>query len=320
MKYIEIKRFGDTSVLEMHEGVTPRATQGSLLVEVKAAGINYADIVARQGYYPPVKTTPYRPGYEVAGIVTEVGPGVEGYSPGERVAALVFTAGGYSTHALVPAEAVHRLPDNVDFGIAAGLLVQGLTAFFLLEESNLKSGECVLVSGVAGGVGSLAAQIARIKGARVLGLASKGKHELASRYGSEMTFDYGANGWSSEVLAATEGAGVDVFLDSQGDLGGEAFSAIGRLGRWMVYGGLAAQGKDFPTSNLWPFIFKNATLRGYTVDSNATEFGRAYAQLLGWVESGSLKVDVTRFAFKDVARAHQDVADRKTHGKVVLEP
>lgn len=320
MKYIEIKRFGDPSVLEMHEGATPKATEGNLLVEVKAAGLNYADIVARQGYYPPVKTTPYRPGYEVAGVVTEVGPGADGFSKGQHVAALLFNAGGYTTHALVPARTALRLPDNIDFGVAAGLLVQGLTAFFLLEEADLKSKESVLIAGVAGGVGSLAAQIARNKGARVLGLASKAKHDIAARYGAEATFDYGVKGWSSAVVEATNGAGVDVYLDSQGDLGGEAFAAIGRLGRWMVYGGLAAEGKDFPISNLWPFIFKNTTLRGYTVDSSAAEFGRAYAQLIAWVQAGALNVDVTRFPLQDVARAHQEVADRKTHGKVVLQP
>ena len=321
MKFVEVPQFGGLEVLHLVEAPDPTPQTGEVVVEVRAAGVNFADIMAREGHYPGVRSAPFRPGYEVAGVVTAMGEGVTEFRGGERVMGLLPAMGGYATHAVLKAQEVIRLPDDLDFAPATALLIQGLTAYFLLEAGGLQAGGSVLIPGAAGGVGSLAVQIARLKGAgKVIGLASPGKHDLVRSLGADVAVDYTQVGWSKQVLAETQGQGVDIFLDSQGDLAGEGFDALGQKAHWLIFGGQAGSSSSLTAERMFGLVGKNATLRGYNVMGDADDFGRALTEMIEWAASGKLKLSVQSFALADVALAHEAIANRKTTGKVVLEP
>lgn len=321
MRYIEARSFGPPDVLKLQEGAALEVGPGEVLLDVHAAGVNYADLMARSGTYPPITHAPFRPGFEVAGIVTAVGKGVEHFAAGDRVAALSFAGGGYSSQIRVPHHFVYPVPEDIALSIAAGVLVQGLTAFFLLKEARTLPGDIVLVNGAAGGVGSMVTQIAVSMGARVIGLASAEKHTKVIENGAEAAFTYDAPGWSEPVLAHTDGHGVDVFLDAQGDLSDyDAFDVLARGARWMVHGWMEHARRGFPTEKIKALIFKNVTLRGYSADWSAAHFSRAFSHLLGWIMDGTLKVQITPFALEEAAAAHTAIAERGTTGKVILLP
>ncbi len=219
MQSIHVEKFGGPDVLQLVEEPNPAPQARQIVVEVKASGINFADIMARDGHYPGVPSAPFRPGFEVAGVVTAWGDGVTGFGGGERVMGLV-SGGGYASYAVLNASEAFALPDTLDFASATALLIQGLTAYFLLETGDLRPGGSVLIPGAAGGVGSLAVQIAKLKGAgKVIGLASPAKHALVRSLGADAVIDYTQPGWSKQVVAETGGQGVDIFLDSAGRLG-----------------------------------------------------------------------------------------------------
>jgi NADPH2:quinone reductase len=320
MKVIEVKQFGGPETLQLVEETIPAPQSGQVVVDVKASGINFADIMAREGHYPSVPSVPFRPGFEIAGIVSQLGDGIRDLRVGDRVMAIV-NGGGYAELAIVDAASVVKLPDGLDFGPATALLVQGLTAYFLLEAGHLQAGQTVLIPGAAGGVGSLAVQIAKLKGAgKVIGLASPLKHDLVRSLGADAVFDYTQSGWSKAVSAEAGSAGVSVFLDSQGDLGSEAFDTLGPLAYWLVFGGQSGSGNPLDANRLWGLVSKNITLRGYTLNSSAAEWGRGMSEMLNWVTTGKLRIDVESFALADAVKAHEAISGRKTTGKVVLVP
>ena len=320
MNVIEVNQFGGPETLQFVEKAAPAPKGGQIVVEVRASGINFADIMAREGYYPAVPSAPFSPGFEVAGTVSQRGDGVQGHQLGERVMGVV-PSGGYAQYAVLDAATAYVLPDSLDFAPATALLIQGLTAYFLLETGNLQLGQTVLVPGAAGGVGSLAVQIAKLKDAgKVIGLASPSKHDLVRSLGADAVFDYTQPGWSKSVIAEAGEAGVSVFLDSQGDLGTEAFDTLGQKAHWLVFGGQSGSRNGLPGERLWGMVFKNITLRGYNVSSNSADWGRGIEEMLGWATSGKLKLETQSFPLADASKAHEAISARKTTGKVVLVP
>ncbi len=320
MNVIEVKQFGGPETLEVIEEATPAPQDGQIVIEVKAAGVNFADILIREGLYPPGATAPVRPGLEVAGTVLQRGDGVQGFQRGERVMAFVPSS-GYASHAVLDTANVYIVPDDLDFAAATALLVQGLTAYFLLHTGHLSPGQTVLIPSAAGGVGSLAVQIAKLKGAgKVIGLASPSKHDFVHSLGADAVFDYTQPGWAKDVLAETNGAGVHVFLDSQGELAGEAFDTLGEKAHWLVYGAQSGSSSTLSTERLRTMQRKNITLRGYTLYASAAEWGRGVEELLGWVTSSRLKISTQSFPLADAAKAHAAISARQTTGKVVLVP
>jgi len=321
MKFIQVDTFGGPEQLKLHEEATPSPAQGQLLIEVKASGINFADLVARQGHYPPVPNVPYRPGFEAAGVVSAVGESVSGFSVGQRVMAMV-QGGGYASHAIVTPQLTVPLPDSLDFAPATALLIQGLTAYFLLETGHIKAGSTVLIPSAAGGVGSLAVQIAKLKGAgKVIGLASPSKHQKVRDYGADEVFDYNQPGWAKQVMDATDGKGVDIYLDSQGDAGGEGAHTLAKGAHWLVYGRQSSGGGSLDSQTFTGLIFSGVTIRGYTLYEDMDKIGRALPELIGWAASGKLRIEADdRFPLADADKAHEAIANRQTSGKVVLEP
>jgi NADPH:quinone reductase len=138
MKYVEASKFGGPEALTVIEKETPRPGEGMLLVEVQAAGINYSDVMARSGLCPAITKAPFALGFEVAGVVREVGKGVEGFKAGDPVAAFTPTGGGYASHVVVPAATAIPFPKQLDPALAAAVLVQGLTAYILLDQAQAK--------------------------------------------------------------------------------------------------------------------------------------------------------------------------------------
>ena len=327
MKAITITQYGGPEVLQLTDSPDLQASDGQLLIDVGASGINFADLMARAGTYPAAPKPPMTPGMEVAGTVAAVGAKVQGFAVGDRVMSMLAAGGGgYAAQAVTDAHMAVKLPDTLDFAPATALLVQGLTAYFLLKEAPLAPGESVLVNAAAGGVGSLAVQIAKLMGAgTVVGTASTAdKRQMVESLGADAAVDYTQKGWSDEVLRATNGRKIDVFLDATGELDGEGSQTLGESGRWMIYGSQSGNVAPLSVERVMSMIGTCQTLRGYNLYSSAKDparLGAALQELIGWATSGKLVIESgDRFPLAQAKEAHEAIAARKTTGKVVLEP
>ena len=320
MKYVEASQFGGPEVLALKEKETPKPEEGMLLVEVQAAGINYADLMARNGFYPSITKAPFALGFEVAGVVREAGKGVEGFKAGDSVAAMTPASGGYASHIVIPAATAIPFPKQLDPAIAAAVLVQGLTAYILLDQAQVKNGDVVLIAAAAGGVGGLAVQLAKARGATVIGLASEFKFGLVKGLGADHVFDYSEPGWAAKVSEVTRSQGVQVFLDSVGDLRSEALPLLSRFGRWIIYGVRTGNLNALPAEALWPMIEKNVSLIGFNLEGHIHHVPHALRELFKLVSDGSIKLEVTKYSLADASIAHTLLEERKTTGKLVLIP
>lgn len=326
MKAIEVTQSGGPDVLRLIDQPTPTAGPGQIVIEVKAAGINFADLVAREGHYPPAPPPPFVPGYEAAGLVSEVGAGVTDWSVGDRALSLTSEncTQGYAEYVVVQAAGAARIPEALGFAEATALLIQGLTAHGLLTLAVPEiKGKSVLISGAAGGVGSLLVQIAKRLGAgTVIGLAStEDKRAKVAALGADATVDYTQDGWPEQVKTATGGKGIDIFLDATGDSAG-GLKPLADGGYWVVYGAQATSETALTGADLSGTIFGGQTVRGWNLTRTPREvIPETLKQLIGWAVGGELKIIAEdKFALADAASAHRAIAGRKTTGKVVLEP
>jgi NADPH2:quinone reductase len=305
MRAVQISAFGGPEVLEQAELPMPEPRDGQVLIEVRAAGINYADTHTRTDDYLISAALPLVPGGEVVGVRRDTG---------ERVLALCGN-GGYAEYAVAPEALTFPVPDAVDDGSALALLVQGVTAWHLLRTSTrLAPGESVLVHAGAGGVGSLAVQLARIMGAgRVVATASsEEKRRLAVELGAH------------EAVAAEEIQGpFDVVLEMTG---GEVFeaslSALAPFGRLVTYGNASRHPNAVDSARL---MRRSRAVIGFwlmdCVTSPTTLIGEPLAELFRHVESGELRTVVGgTYPLADAGRAHADLEARRTTGKLVLDP
>ncbi len=332
MKAIRIHETGGPEVLRLEEIKKPRPSAGQVLIKVAAAGVNYADIMQREGTYLTPTKLPTTLGLEVAGTVEELGEGVSWPPVGTRVAALV--EGGYAEYVLAYPHLIIPIPETLDFVHAAAFPLQGVTAYQLLHEcAHLQPGESVLVHAAAGGVGTLAVQLARLMGAgKVIGTAStEEKLEFARSLGADVTINYTQGAWVDQVLAATEGKGVDIILEMVGgEIGKKNLQCLAPFGRMPIYG--ATSGKMSVDGFLqWEWtqftgvelMYKNQTVTGYWltewVKSRPDSLAVASKKLMQFLASGQIKIIVgLTFPLEEAANAHRALAERKTKGKVVL--
>src|SRR5436190_13966321 len=244
-----IPRHGDADVFEMQEGPDPRPGEGQIRIKVRAAGINFADILARIGIYPDAPKPPVVVGYEVAGIVDAVGLGVTNPHEGDRVVALT-RFGGYADVVSVPAPQVYRFPDRLSDAEAAAVPVTYLTAALALYRmAALNAGETVLIHNAGGGVGIAATQLARLRRATVIGTASAGKHDALRSFGVDHTIDYRHADVAREVERITRGRGADGILDPTGGGSfGASYRMLAPLGCLVMLGISAMAGE---TPNRW---------------------------------------------------------------------
>ncbi|HEV2656226.1 MAG TPA: NADPH:quinone oxidoreductase family protein, partial [Ktedonobacteraceae bacterium] len=315
MKAIRIHETGGPEVMRLEEIETPTPQKGEVLIRVAAAGINYGDLAQRQGTYLTRTRTPTTLGFEIAGTVAGHGPDVSAPPLGTRVIALAN--GGYAEYSVAPASSVIPIPDTLDFPHAAAFMVQGLTAYQLLRESaHIQTGESVLIHAAAGGVGTLAVQLAKLMGAgQVIGTASsEAKLELARSLGADSAINYSQPDWFEQVKAATQGKGTDIILEMVGgEVSTQSLQCLAPFGRMVIYGAASNEIAQFTGIQL---MYKNQSIIGYWLTSwlqRSDRVAAAALELMQYLNSGRLKLIVgATFPLADAAQAHQAIAERQT--------
>jgi len=340
MRQVVITRKGWPEVLQVREVLDPRPGPGTVRIRVAAAGVNFADLMMRQGLYPDAPPLPAVPGYEVAGTIDAVGSGVTDWQAGQEVVAMT-RFGGYSEVVCVPVAQVYLRPPNVSAEQGAALLVNYLTAYqMLMVMARVRAGDTVLVHGAAGGVGLAAVQICVQQGARVIGSASPGKYDFLHEQGVHDLFDSRQQYFAEEVRAATGGRGVEIALEPRhGRWIMESYRALTKTGRLVLFGfSSAAAGKQpsrwaaLKTLGQVPWLTLNPIrLMNDNKAVAGVNLGRLWdrqemvshwvQQLLTWLQAGQVNPHVDRvFPFSEAAASHHYLHDRRNLGKVVLVP
>ena len=313
MKAIQIAEFGGPEQLKLVEVPDPEPSDGMVVVDVARAGMNFADTHAIRNDYLAEQELPLIPGAEIAGTTAD----------GKRVAALMNN-GGYAQKAAVPEAFLVPLPDEVSDEQAAGLLLQGLTAHALLHYcAHVEKGETVVVEAAAGGTGSLAVQLAKRAGAKVIALASsEEKHALCTRLGADATADSRAEDIKAAILEANGGEKVDVVLHMSG-IGFEAqLSSLNMLGRIVAFGNAARHPNEVATNYL---LQTSKSVMGFwlvaLIARRQDLIASMLQDLLGAVASGELEVIIgATYPLSEAARAHEAMQERRTTGKQLLDP
>ncbi|HET7618565.1 MAG TPA: medium chain dehydrogenase/reductase family protein [Vicinamibacterales bacterium] len=335
MRQVVIPRHGPPEVLEVRDAPEPSPGEGEIRIRVRAAGVNFADLLARIGLYPDAPRPPLVPGYEVAGIVDEAGPGVTAPHAGDRVLAIT-RFGGYADAVVVPAAQAFAFPDRLSDAEAAAVPVAFLTAAIALYRmAALTAGETVLVHNAGGGIGLAATQLARLRRATVIGTASAVKHDALRAFGADHTIDYRHGNVEAEVRRITRGRGADVILDP---IGGRSFAASYRmlapLGRLVMFGvsSVAAERRsvlralrtwwELPEFRPLSLINRNRGVFGLNLLhlwDERRSLMPLMDMLLSELRGGRLVPVVARtFPLDRAADAHAFVHSRANIGKVVL--
>jgi len=315
MRAIQIEEFGGPEVLQLADVPIPQPGEGEVLIRVSRAGMNYADTHQRTNDYLARYELPLVPGGEVAGVRQDTG---------ERVVAMCGL-GGYAEYATAPAALTFPIPDGVDDGAALALLIQGLTAWHLYRTSaKVAQGESVVVHAAAGGVGSLAVQLGKPMGAgRVIATAStEEKRALALELGADVAIDATPEGMKERLEEANEGAKVDaVFEMAGGEVFEASLAALAPFGRLVSYGIASRQPNEISSGAL---MRRSRAVVGFWLMhciGRPDMVDEALADLFTRVQRGELRVHVGgTYPLVDAARAQVDLAERRTMGKLLLDP
>jgi NADPH:quinone reductase-like Zn-dependent oxidoreductase len=332
MRAVVITKHGGPDVLRVEERPDPRLGAGEVRIAVAAAGVNFADVMARIGVYPDAPKPPCVIGYEVAGTILELGDGVEDFSQGQRVMAGT-KFGGYASEVVVPAGDVVPLPDELTFEQGAAIPVQYATAWAgLIGYGNLQEGERVLIQAAGGGVGVAATQIAKRYGAEVFGTASPGKHARIRELGVDHALDYTQAGWETGLPK------FDLVMDA---IGGKSFRRSYELlrpgGRLVAFGASAVVSgeKRNPVSALRTVLrmprfnmIKQMSESKAVIGLNMLSLWNDRQTLAPWIgplrellADGTIKPVVAGdFSFEDAGEGHRMLTERRNLGKVVLVP
>jgi NADPH2:quinone reductase len=322
MKAIQIHETGGPEVLLLADLPIPEPGPGQVLIRVEATGVNFIEVYFRKGVYKA--SMPLIPGSEAAGTVEKLGPGVTGFSVGDAVAS-VSVVGSYAEYALVPATQLLKTPAGLSPEQAAAALLQGMTAHYLSHATfPLKAGDTALVHAGAGGVGLLLTQMAARLGARVITTVSTAaKAELSREAGASDVILYTEQDFEAEVKSLTGGKGVDVVYDSVGKTTFEgSLNCLRPRGLLALFGAssgpvppfdlirLSGKGSLFVTRpTMWHYIATREELEARAGD------------VLGWAAKGELKLRTEHmYPLAEAAQAQTDLEDRKTTGKILLEP
>jgi len=313
VKAIQIEEFGGPEQLKLVDVPDPEPGDGMVVLNVARSGMNFADTHAIRNDYLAEQTLPLIPGAEVSGTTPD----------GRRVAALLAN-GGYAQKVAVPEAWLVPLPDEVSDDQAAGLLLQGLTAHALLHHcAHVEKGETVVVEAAGGGTGSLAVQLAKRAGAKVIALASSDeKRELATRLGADATADSRAEDLKEAILEANGGEKVDVVLHMSGTGFEAELHALKMLGRIVCFGNAARQPNKLATNYL---LQTSKSVLGFWLIALIAQrrdlIQSMTADLLGTVASGDLEVVIgNTYPLSEAARAHTEMQERRTSGKLLLDP
>ena len=322
MQAVRVHEYGGPEVLKLEELPTPQPGPGQVLVRLEACGVNFIDIYKRSGLYKG--PLPLALGEEGAGTVEAVGPDVRDVKVGDLVA-WTNVPGSYATHTLVPADKTVKVPDGVSARDAAAVMLQGPTAHYLTHSTSpLRSGDTCLLHAAAGGVGLLLTQMAKMRGARVIGTAgSEEKARLARDAGADEVIVYTQQDFEAEVKRLTDGKGVQVVYESVGkDTFDRSLNCLAPRGYLVLFG--QSSGPVPPVDpqilNVKGSLFlTRPTLGNYT--QTREELLQRANDVLGWIAAGKLKLRVERtYPLAEAGQAHTDLAGRKTTGKLLLSP
>ena len=338
MRCVVITKAGPPSVLRIEERPDQAPGAGEVAIRVRASGINFADILARNGLYPDAPPLPCVVGYEVAGEIEAVGDGVSGFAKGDAVLALT-RFNGYADRVVVPANQVYAKPEKLSFEEAAGIAVPYLTAYQLLVAAGgLSADESVLIHNAGSGVGLAAIDIAKRIGATTVGTSSPGKHDFLRERGLDHPIDYRNKDWTKEVDRITEGRGVELVTDP---IGGahwkKSYNALRSTGRLGIFGASSTMSSNLAGKlRLIQFLFslpkfgvlgmldKNRGVFGVNLGHMWGEVGKVglwMKEILNGVDEGWVRPHVdSTFSLDDAAEAHAYIEARKSLGKVLLIP
>jgi len=324
MRVIEVESRGGPEVLSLAERPAPRPGPGQIVAEVDAAGVNYMDIYQREGvggYRPPL---PFVTGGEGAGTVVAVGEGVTEPAVGDRVAWV--GPGSYAERVVLPADRVVPVPAGVSTEVAAAAILQGMTAHYLVSSTYpVQRGDVTVVHAAAGGVGLLLTQMVKRRGGIVVATASGGpdgeKHRLAREAGADHVTGY--DQFRAVVGEVTGGVGARVVYDGVGQATfDDSLAALRPRGMLVVYGAASGQVPPFDIQRLnsgGSLFATRPTLAHYIAE--VAELRWRASEVFGWIASGELDVRIGgRYPLADAARAQQDLAARRTTGKLLLIP
>jgi NADPH2:quinone reductase len=323
MKAIRVHSLGGPEVLTYEEVPDPEPGEGQALVRVEAAGVNFIDVYFRTGLYRG-PAPPFVPGQEAAGTVLAVGPGVTGIAAGDRVA-YTGVQGAYAERTAVPTARLVKLPEGVSTRQGAAAMLQGMTAHYLATSTfPLKPGDSCLVHAAAGGVGQLLCQIAKLRGARVLGTTStEEKARLARAAGADEVILYTEQDFAAEAKRLTGGRGVDVVYDGVGQATFEkSLDSLALRGMMVLFG--QSSGPVPPMSptllnTKGSLYLTRPALHHYI--ATREELMQRSADVLGWIAAGALRLSIgLELPLADAAEAHRALEGRRTTGKVLLVP
>jgi NADPH2:quinone reductase len=322
MKAVVCKQFGPPESLVVEEQPSPKAGAGEVVVRMHAASLNFPDVLIVQNKYQAKPPLPFTPGSELAGEIKEIGEGVKGYKPGDRVIAFT-TYGAFAEEVKVDAARLVPLPEGMDFNSgAAFLLTYGTSDHALRDRAALQAGETLLVLGAAGGVGLAAVEIGKALGAKVIACASSAdKLEVCRQHGADAGINYATEDLREKIKQLTGGKGVDVVYDAVGGPYSEpALRSTGWRGRFLVIGFAAG---DIPKLPLNLPLLKGSSIVGVFwgefTRREPKAFAASLAQLGAWFREGRLKPHVSQsFPLAQAVEAMKLMQARKVKGKVVL--
>jgi NADPH2:quinone reductase len=322
MQAIYVREFGGPEVLSYESTPVPEPGAGQARVKVEAAGLNFIDIYQRSGLYSiPL---PVVLGMEAAGTVDALGSEVTDLKPGDRVA-YAMQLGAYAEYAIVPAAKLVPVPDGVSTDLAAGVMLQGMTAHYLTHDSYpIQAGDTVVVHAAAGGVGQLLVQTAKRLGARVIGTVStQEKARLAAEAGADHVIRYTDTDFEVEVKQLTGGAGVEVVYDSVGQATfDKGLNCLKPRGIMVLFGQSSGPVAPFNIGTLsakGSLFLTRPSLGNYVAERS--ELLQRAGDLFEWMAAGELQVRIDQtFSLADAAEAHRYMEGRKTKGKVLLIP
>ena len=320
MRAIRVHEKGGPDVLRVEDVADPTPGPGELLIDVEATGVNFIEIYQREGLY--AMSMPYTPGGEAAGVVRTVGSGVTDIVVGDRVVSQ-NVKGAYAKKAVLPAAKAVRIPEGVSSKQAAAVFLQGLTAHYLATTTfPLSRGHTALVHAAAGGVGLLLCQIAKKRGAFVIGTASTAeKRELARNAGGDEVIDYTTQDFAAETRRITNGAGVHVAYDSVGKTTfDKSLDSLAPRGMMALFGQSSGPVPPFDPQILnrkGSLFLTRPTLNAYIATRD--ELIWRSTDLFTWIANGELDVRIgAEFSLEDAGEAHRALAARETTGKVLL--
>jgi len=322
MKAVRVDEFGPPESLTVQDVARPEPHPGEILIEIEAAGVNFIDVYHRTGLYD--SPLPFTPGMEGAGTVAAIGLDVSRFQQGDRVA-YALEKGAYAEYAVVPAERAVLVPEGVTLRQAAAVMLQGMTAHYLTHSTyRLQAHEVALIHAAAGGVGSLLVQMAKLRGAHVIGTTStEEKAQAAGALGADEMILYTEVDFEEAVEEITMGQGVEVVYDGVGQATfSQGLNCLCPRGTMVLFGQASGPVKPIDPQLLkekGSLYLTRPSLSDYVGTRDALE--RRASALFDWIESGALTVRIDRmFPLEEATEAHRTIENRKTRGKLLLIP